>query len=85
MIDVDKTEHDLFNVTFIAHSSNNGDIPTFIFCSAYYITSIKQWESKNIIRTLLLQPWLWVTYQHDEVDKHPFLTKSIGVKLLNKQ
>ena len=63
MIVVDKTEHDIYKVTFTAYSSNNGDISTFIFCRAYCIIGIKQWESKRIIRTLLLEPWLWVTYQ----------------------
>ena len=63
-----------------AHSLNNGDIPIFIFIRAHYITSMKQWESKRIIRTLLLQHWSRVTYQkahvhlkrYDEVDNHPF-------------
>ena len=45
VVDVDKTEHDIFKVTFNAHSSNNGDIPTFLFCRAYCITKIKQRES----------------------------------------
>ena len=70
MIVVDKTEHDIHKVTFTAYSSNNhdnGDISTFIFCRAYCIIGIKQWESKRIIRTLLLQPWLWVTYQNAHI------------------
>ena len=58
MIVVDKTEHDIYEGTFTAYISNNGDTSTFIFCRAYCIISIKQWESKRIIRTLLLQPWL---------------------------
>ena len=57
------------------------------------VTSIKQWESERIIRTPLLKPWLRVTYQqahvhlkrHDEVNSHPFLTKSIAIKLPFKQ
>ena len=62
MIDVDKTEHDILQVTFNACSSNNGDIPTFIFCRACRLPVLR-WESKSILRTLLLQPWLsWVTY-----------------------
>ena len=73
-------DQDIFKVTINAHSLNNGDIPTFIFIRAHCITSIKQQESKRIIRTLLLRPWLWVTYQqthahlkrYDEVDNHPF-------------
>ena len=80
MIVVDKTEDDIYKVTFAAYSSNNGDISTFIFCRAYCIINIKQWESKRIITTILLQPCVWVTYQqahiyhkrHDEVDNHPF-------------
>ena len=38
-------EHGICKVTFNAHSSNNGYMPTFIFCRA----SIKQWQSKRII------------------------------------
>ena len=46
-IDVDKTKRNIFKVTFIANSSNDGDIPTFLLCPAYGITSIKQWKSKK--------------------------------------
>ena len=80
MIVVDKTEGGIYNVTFTAYNSNNGDISTSIFCRAYCIINIKQWESKRIIGINLLQPWVWVTYQqvhihlkrHDEVDNHTF-------------
>ena len=57
---VDKTEDDIYKVTFTAYSSNNGYISTFIFCRAYLIINIKQWKSKRIIRTILLQPWIWI-------------------------
>ena len=40
-------EHDIFKVTSNAHSSNNGDVPTFIFCRAYCITSINNESPKD--------------------------------------
>ena len=86
MIVVDKTEHDIYKITYTAYSWNNGDMSTFIFCRAYYIISIKQWESKRIIRTLLLQPWLWVTYirlqRHEEVDNHDNWDKLINQTII---
>ena len=92
-IDVDKTEHDIFKVTFNAHSSNNGDIPISSSSFALHIVlpvlnngspkgSLGSFYS-NLGYGLLTNKQLVHLKRHD--DNHPFITELIAIKVLIKK